>query len=451
LIAIQLAMHDTVAAFETAASLPGRTLAERLSGLDSPGQRLASLAKNERLLVRSEELERRLAEARSDETGGEIVRALEVEIARTRTAYETALSNDARTPRAGMLGESKETARAIQSSLLPNQALLLYLSGEDRLEIFIVRRDRISHAASMIGTRELSRKVRFARESLQRLQWTHSTMEALSDLRNILVAPIERDLGNATQLIVVPHAAIGALPFAALWDQERGKFLIEERTIGYVPTVAALTVQSVAPTSNKNLSLFVPDPVSLPATKLEGAAIARLSNRAQEYAGSRSSKTAVRDALMRGDLVHIASHGSHNSQNPLFSEVTVAAKSRIESDAVLAVHEIMTIPVRSPLVFLSGCETGLGGAGDGVFTVQSDEGSLAQAFLFAGASSVVATLWPVRDSEAGAIATDFYRRVQAGRTAWDALAEAQRAAIRRGRQLTWAAYTISGVGGVKNH
>jgi CHAT domain-containing protein len=154
---------------------------------------------------------------------------------------------------------------------------------------------------------------------------------------------------------------------------------------------------------------------------------------------------------MRGDLVHIASHGSHNSQNPLFSEVTVAAKSRIESDAVLAVHEIMTIPVRSPLVFLSGCETGLGGAGDGVFTVQSDEGSLAQAFLFAGASSVVATLWPVRDSEAGAIATDFYRRVQAGRTAWDALAEAQRAAIRRGRQLTWAAYTISGVGGVKNH
>jgi CHAT domain-containing protein len=184
---------------------------------------------------------------------------------------------------------------------------------------------------------------------------------------------------------------------------------------------------------------------------MEASSIARISGGAREYAGGRSSKSAVREALMRGDLVHIASHGSHNSQNPLFSQITVAPKSQRQSDAVLAVHEIMTIPVRSPLVFLSGCETGLGGVGDGVFSVQSDEGSLAQAFLFAGASSVVATLWPVRDSEAATIATDFYRRIQAGGMPWDALAESQRAAIRRGGQPAWAAYTISGIGGVKSH
>ena len=303
----------------------------------------------------------------------------------------------------------------------------------------------------MISGRDLSRKIRFAREGLQRQKWNHSAMAALSDLRDVLIGPVERDLEHATQLIVVPHAATGALPFAALWNSRRGRFLIEEHTIAYAPTVAALTVRSVPVTFDRNIALFAPDPVNLRGTKAEAVNIARLSRRAKTYMGSGSSKSAVRDALMRGDLVHIASHGSHNSQNPLFSEMTVGPKTRSKLDAVLSVHEIMTIPVRSPLVFLSGCETGLGGAGDGVFTLQSDEGSLAQAFLFAGASSVVATLWPVRDSDAAAIAADFYRRVQGGREAWDALAESQRAAIRRGRPLTWAAYMITGIGGVKSH
>ena len=451
LVSIQLALGDTASAFVAAASLPGRTIAERLSGIDSPGQRLASIAQTERLLVRAGELEHQLAEARGEGGADERTRALEIEIARTRTVYESALASAAHLPRGGMLGESNVTARAIQSSLTPNQALLLYMSGEDRLDIFVVRRDRVTHAAYQITARELSRKIRFARESLQRGKRDHSVMTALADLRGVLIAPVERELGNATQLIVVPHAATGALPFAALWDARRGKFLVEEKTIGYAPTVAALTVRSMNESMNQRLAVFAPDPVKLRGTKTEAQNIGRLGRSVDQYIGSRSSKARVRDALMRGDVVHIASHGSHNSQNPLFSQVTVAPESRSEPDAVLSVHEIMTIPVRSPLVFLSGCETGLGGAGDGVFATQSDEGSLAQAFLFAGASSVVATLWPVRDSEASIMAMHFYSSVRRGRTPWDALAESQRAAIRRGSGLTWAAYTISGVGGVRNH
>jgi CHAT domain-containing protein/tetratricopeptide (TPR) repeat protein len=446
LIAIQLALDDTAAAFETAASLPGRTLAERLSGMDSPGQRLAQIARNEKLLMQTEELERQLVEARSDEASGERVRALEVEISRTRTAYESALATGARLPRGGMLGESRIKTHDIQAMLAPHQAMLLYLSGEDRLDIFVVSHKRLSYASSAISSRGLSQKVRFARESLQRLERNHATMAALSELRRILISPVEHDLGSATQLIVVPHAAISALPFAALWDAGRGKFLIEEKTITYSPTAAALTISSAARSRDLKLSVFAPDPMSLPGSRVEAASVARSSRESKMYIGSRSTKAAVRDALVRGDIVHIASHGSHNSQNPLFSQMTVASKSRAGSDGMLAVYEIMTMPVRSPLVFLSGCETGLGGEGDGVFSVASDEGSLAQAFLFAGASSVVATLWPVRDSEAAAIATDFYKRVQAGRTPWDALGDSQRAAISRGNHLTWAAYTISGVG-----
>jgi CHAT domain-containing protein len=449
LVSIQLAMHDTAGAFATAASVPGRTLAERLSGMDSPGQRLGASARNEKLLMRSQELERQLAEARADDPSSETAKALEVEVSRARTAYESALATSARIPRGEMLGEYGVKVKDIQASLSPRQALLLYLSGEDRVDIFVVRRDRVMYASSAIGARELSGKVRFARGLLERLKWNHETMSALSELHRILISPIERDLANASELIVVPHAATSALPFAALWDAKQGKFVIEQRTIGYAPTVASLTIQSPLHATSSQLAVFAPDPRTLAGSKVEAESIGRLSGRAKLYMGGTSTKAALRDALVRGDVVHIASHGFHNSQNPLFSQMTVAPKSRSESDAVLAVYEIMTMPVRSPLVFLSGCETGLGGEGDGVFSVQSDEGSLAQAFLFAGASSVVATLWPVRDTEAAAIATVFYSSVHRGRTPWEALAESQRDAIRRGSELTWAAYTISGVPSVK--
>jgi CHAT domain-containing protein len=451
LASIQLALGDTSAAFETAASLPGRTLSERLSGLDSPGQRLTSIAQSEKLLIRAKELERQLAETRGEDGGAERARALETEIMRTRTAYESALGGAARLPRGGMLGESKITARAVQSSLAPRQALILYMSGEDRVDIFVVRRNRISHASVLISAGELARKIRFVREALQRSNDRHTTLVALANLRAILITPVERDLEAAGELIIVPHAAAGALPFAALWDAVRGRFLIEDRTITYAPTVAALMDQSRNQMLARKVAVFAPDPANLPGTKAEAVNIARLSRNVTQYIGRRSSKAAVRDALARGDLVHIASHGSHNSQNPLFSEVTVAPASRSESDAVLSVNEIMSIPVRSPLVFLSGCETALGGAGDGVFATQLDEGSLAQAFLFAGASSVVATLWPVRDREASAIAVHFYSSVSAGLSPGEALAGAQRQAIKKRGRLNWAAYTISGIGSVRKH
>jgi CHAT domain-containing protein len=155
----------------------------------------------------------------------------------------------------------------------------------------------------------------------------------------------------------------------------------------------------------------------------------------------------VRLALQQGRIVHIASHGSHNSQNPLFSRIVVeAGRAGPGSDATLAVHEIVGISTKSPLVFLSGCETGVTSSGEGVFAAESADASLAQAFLFAGASSVVATLWPVTDSEAARIASDFYRVLKSGKTAQDALASAQRRAIAGRQPLTWAAYTVSSAG-----
>jgi CHAT domain-containing protein/tetratricopeptide (TPR) repeat protein len=445
LVAINLLLRDTSAAFEAAALLPGRSLAERLGGMDERNVRLASVARSEKLLFRAAELERQLTEARSSDARREQLSGLETELARTRTAYETGLAMTAQMPRAAMLGGGSLTLKKIESKLGRSDALLLYLSGENRLDIFLVRADRIIHRSMPVSDRDLARRVRIAREAVQRSQ---SAKRPLADLYDVLIAPVEDGLSDASNIIVVPHGSLSALPFAALWRRQRGRFLIEEKSIAYAPTAAAVGTSSTS-LSNDRISVFAPEPKTLPASRKEALAISHSTRLVQTFVGSRSTKRGVQVALERGDIVHIAAHGSHNSRNPLFSRVTVDG-SGPTNERTLAVHEILGLSARSPLVFLSGCETGVRTAGEGVFSTESDEASLAQAFLFAGASNVVATLWAVSDTGAATIASDFYRAIEAGRRTPVALAESQRRAIERQKGMTWAAYTVSTAGGANS-
>jgi CHAT domain-containing protein len=74
--------------------------------------------------------------------------------------------------------------------------------------------------------------------------------------------------------------------------------------------------------------------------------------------------------------------------------------------------------------------------------------TLAQAFLSAGASNVVLTLWRIDDAGAGEFAKGFYTAL--GRVAVDdALAEAQRqmaASSRYASPYYWAGYMLTGAG-----
>jgi CHAT domain-containing protein len=77
--------------------------------------------------------------------------------------------------------------------------------------------------------------------------------------------------------------------------------------------------------------------------------------------------------------------------------------------------------------------------------------TLAQAFLFAGARNVVATLWRIDDRGAAEFAAHFYRAL-ASEAPPDALATAQRALVRDSRYgapYYWAAYTVSGSGSAR--
>jgi CHAT domain-containing protein len=134
----------------------------------------------------------------------------------------------------------------------------------------------------------------------------------------------------------------------------------------------------------------------------------------------------------------------------MFSRIEFARGSADESrdDGRLEVHELLGVSIASPLVFLSGCETGVGAAWSTQFARGEDYATLAQAFLYAGASNVVATLWRIEDRGAAEFAERFYQSLGPNAPP-DALAAAQRALMLHERYSApyyWAPYQVAGSG-----
>jgi CHAT domain-containing protein len=449
LVAIDLAQGDTTAAFLTAAALPGRALTERLGAVGDGSAAMTDGAAGERLLREAAELERKLDQLSGTDQEPARRAILEQRLRTTRSAYEESIAHHAPTPPEQLLGLGRLTLPAVQAELRDGDALLTLLSSEDRLDIFVVTRTRLAHRSAEVGARELAARVRVARELLQRSGSPREAHPPRGDLRHLLHGGHEPDgiLAGAWRLMVGPHGATAALPFAALWNRTTGRYLVQDAVIAYLPAVSALSAAGPSPApAMRGVQVFAPLPDSLPGTLSEARAIGRLVPGAALALGRRSNEAAVRRALQRSRGVHIASHGMQNSQNPLFSAMTIGREVTDDpaDDGKLSVHEILRMRVRSPLVFLSGCETGLAGSGQEPFVRSIEEGGLAQALLVAGAGTVVATLWRVDDRAAAGMAAAFYQGMVAGADPAEALARAQRQLIGRGDGLGWAAYTVAG-------
>ena len=129
-------------------------------------------------------------------------------------------------------------------------------------------------------------------------------------------------------------------------------------------------------------------------------------------------------------LLHLATHGYFNKLNPLLSGL------QMEADAVhdgrLELHEILGLRLDADLVTLSACQTGLGSGYFAQVPAGDDFVGLTRAFLYAGSTAVLATLWEVDDASTLALMKQFYGGFQPATGTEDkanALALAQRALL----------------------
>jgi len=322
------------------------------------------------------------------------------------------------------------TPAGVQANLPQGTALVEYFIARGQLTAFVITHTAVQvypAISALTDVLPLLENLAFQFSKFQygpayyqrhRAAFLDATQEILTQLGQKLIAPFWEALSGLDSLIIVPHGPLHALPFQAL--RVNDQYLVEKYAISYAPSAAVLKFCWDKPASSgvslpftgKALLVGVPDERAAHVTE-EIQALAGLLDDADILIGEQATFAQVREAAQDCGLLHLAAHGLFRPEAPLLSSIHLF-------DRWLTVQDIYDLDLRASLVMLSACETGLGHDAGG-----DDLVGLVRGFLYAGASSLIVSLWSVDDISMTRLTTEFYMHWLAGQPKAQALRQAQ--------------------------
>ena len=230
------------------------------------------------------------------------------------------------------------------------------------------------------------------------------------------------------RLLIVPDGPLHHLPFDSL--SRGGRFLIEDHEIVVVPSASALKLmreQPVRVAAGGFLGVGAPEHAGaaegiLPALPYAGVALDRIAAMFPEeervvLKGKALTKAALAEQPTdRFRYVHFATHGRLDPRNPRYLGLQLGAGSRGKEPEFLYPEDVFRMRLAADMVVLSACSSGLGELLEGEGIVGMTRG-----FLYAGARSVLVTLWDVNDKSTGEFMEAFYKKISDGTPAAEAL------------------------------
>jgi CHAT domain-containing protein len=315
---------------------------------------------------------------------------------------------------------------------------------------------------------------------------------AINELAQVVLFPASEQLGYR-RIIVVPDGVLNYIPFQILPATTNGEPLVADKEIVNAPSATTLgELQREAATRRpaRNLLAAFGDPVfadtytvaetgetseqlvatarlrsALRDTELNGdsfdpATVGRLFYAKRELDGLRevagdnaviaSEYDATREQFLHTDLtqftmLHFATHGLFDPKKPESSGLLLSTVNREgkQLDGFLQLRQIYELRAPVLLVVLSACKTALGRdvRGEGLL-------GITRGFMYAGASSVVASLWNVDDAATAELMRLFYSNMlQRGMKPAEALRAAQNSIRQQPDWHSphyWAAFTLQG-------
>jgi len=393
--------------------------------------------------------------------------------------------------------------REIQTQVLDeNTVLLEYFIGEERSVLFFLTKENLE-IIELPKREAIEKLVRPAVENLKIRAQTFSnenqrtaalkkadaeTEKLLVQLGQTLIFPVAEKIQNR-RLLIVASGILQYVPFAAVKFQNTSEFLIEKNEIINLPSASVvpfLRQMKNRETKPKNLISILADPVfsaddsriklssrqeksesdsvmrdariiapnlrsgflRLLFSRTEAQTISDLAAGNQRFVAldfAANLTAATSENLQNSRIVHLATHGIVNSQFPelsslIFSTVDEKGKPR---EGFLRLHDVYNLRLNADLVVLSACDTSLGKEikGEGII-------GLTRGFMFAGAPSVVASLWQVEDRATANLMKGFYQNLLREKLSPSAaLREAQISTLKEktfAHPFYWSAFTLQG-------
>lgn len=259
----------------------------------------------------------------------------------------------------------------------------------------------------------------------------------LGALYRALILPVEAHLAGCTRLIVIPDGPLHGVPFHALHSGEH--YLVERCEVTACPASSLLRLceeraRRPATVNDFPTALIVAhsDGGRLPYVLDEARAVGALLP-GEVFLEERATREVLQRAAARHTLVHIAAHGEARLDNPAFAHLRLA-------DGQLSTIDVFNLRLRGATVVLSGCETGRSVVTDGEELI-----GLSRGFLYAGAATLVQSLWRVDDGSTADLMVRFYEGLRNDLTKAAALRRAQRALLRQHpHPYFWAPFQILG-------
>jgi CHAT domain-containing protein/tetratricopeptide (TPR) repeat protein len=452
LMRLQLRQGRTADAFSTAERLRARSFVDQLGGRVTLPLSASERRREAELRERVRQLQLSLGETDDDGAPAYPERAMNrfsQELLRAENDYHAFLDDHARIH--GAAG-AVPSASSIQRGLARDEALVEYVVGREGLVVFVLTSRGIAVKSLPLREPDLAARIALLRDLIRRPgdgRWQKPAARLATDLLD----PLERagSLDDMSRLYIVPHGALTYLPFSVLpWPANgRGDLLIDRYTVAYLPSAAALLREPPSPDTARSLLSVAPSRGGLRHTPEEARAVhALFQPNARMLIGVDATESRFKQLAGHFRVLHLATHGYFNKASPLLSGLELEADRK--EDGILRVHEILDLPLNADLVTLSACDTALGSGYFADLPVGDEFVGLNRAFLAAGSTSVMATLWQVDDRASVSLMQHFYGGLSESgddRDAASALTIAQRA-LRRSPQLGhpyyWAAYVVVG-------
>jgi CHAT domain-containing protein/tetratricopeptide (TPR) repeat protein len=346
--------------------------------------------------------------------------------------------------------------------ILPDNrsALLQFVVTENKLLLFVARRRGDGVLDLRVYPTEVSRTD--VEKQVTRFHWLmsnrHPSFRTESrGLYDLLIKPAEKQLAGSSRWCIVPDDLLWKVPFQVL-EPRGARYLIEDVTISYAPSLAFIQESSHRVVTNTNSLLAFGDPRQgsssrdgegqqplyepLPEAAAEVRSIASKfgSQRRAVFVGPMASESTFKSKAGGYDVIHLATHGVLDPTNPLYSFLLLTEGEG--EDGILEAREVLEMDLRADLVVLSACGTGQGMIGEGEGVI-----GITWAFLAAGARAAVVSQWAVKSGTSSRQMMNFYNQLKPGASKAEALRQSALEML-RGSQFNhpfyWASFVVIG-------